>query len=176
MEEPIVIKYQASTKATLEAMFASGRWIMGPWWWLQSVFGVLVTALIVLGGGALTIALGVATTGLPDTGLPYVWIGALVAGALFIVGQNLPPRRVARHIVQSPYSQGTQTASFDQTGLTIKNAQSCWQTDWVAIENVKLGKNGILVQAGAVAFAISVSDMTYAASALTQIERWKQAA
>ena len=175
MTKPIVIEYETSAKAVAEAMGASFAWIMGPWRWLHMISGIIAVLLVSFGGGALVITIGLLATGAPEAGLPYVWIGSLAAGALFLLAQNWPLRLVARHSAQSPYGRGTQTATFDQDGMTIQNGQSRWQTNWAAIENVKLGKRGMIVHVAGLAFAIPMTDQANPTEIITQIERWKQA-
>ncbi|WP_159086896.1 hypothetical protein [Loktanella sp. Alg231-35] len=176
MTKVIRIPYRSTPKAILEAMNIGSGWVMGGWRWPMMVAALVVILLICMGGAGAVVAIVILGGNPPQTAPSYVWIGALLAGVFFLIAQNMPLRILAQRTATSPYGRGEQTALFDAKGMTIQNAHSIWQTDWVAIENLKLGKKAIVLQVAGVAFSVPLSAVDDPAAVMQQLDHWKQAA
>ena len=173
MTNTIEVEYNASAPAIAEGIRVAGAWMLGKAQPLHTIATLLVTVLIGIGGAGVAFALALAATGTPEAATWYIWIGPIVAIVFFISVQNWPIRRLSHYAAQSTYCTGTQTATFDPTGMNIRNQHSHWQTDWAAVEQIRLGKKGVIISVAGLGYVVPRAALTDAEALEKQLQSWK---
>ncbi len=173
MSQGIRIAFENAMPSTLEAMFVAGREVLRPHRIVFMLLSLMTTVLVCAGGAGIFFTVGVIMTGQSEPAIHFVWIGALAAAGFTIFAQRWPSVRFATAMTKSGYGARPQWAHFDSAAMTFGNDHAEWRTQWQAVDNIVLGKKGLVLSVAAIAFVVPITAIDDPDTLKTQLKAWK---
>lgn len=152
MRAPDRFEFSTTPRDHREAMMAGAQSLLiGTNRFVWSVMGIVMTALVSLGGAAVAALLCNLIGADPSI---WMFVGLLLAGLFYLTHQGVLYNIMASTSAQRPFAQGAQTIFLDDAGMTLETGAARWHTPWFMIDDVRRTKHTVALCVGGISFAI----------------------